>query len=268
MIHYLLIAIFLILIILAYYFLPYPCPKENVHIHSTYQTIVTMNSTRKRYIPNNIYMTYHEIQKVPQYVFDNIKQHCSGYNLHIYDDEMCIDFLQKHYNSFAVKIFKNMRKGAHKADFWRYCMLYKFGGYYFDIKTDFQEHIDNIYDPYTPKKWYTVLSKVKGTVFNGIIVTPPNNPYLYKAIKYIYTHRTPITYLQYCRNLYNIIKEECEIEPHTGENYLHNDWIVHLHKESCTTNCGSNCDRYGGLCTIADENNKLIFNTRYNSFPW
>jgi FkbM family methyltransferase len=217
------------------------------------------------YIPKVVYMTYHDIDSIPQYVFNNIDKYCSGYEVKIYNDNMCLEFLEKYYGKEAVEIFNNMEIGAHKADFWRYCILYVFGGYYFDIKTDFQTHINNIFDSKKEKTWYTVICSDNSCLYNGIIVTPPHNPVILDAIKHIYNNPKPSDYHNYVRELLNIVNKNCRNKVKVGENEQKNGWQCILLQEKCD-NCDNNCDQYGLDCIIVDKEGKKVFNTRYKDF--
>jgi mannosyltransferase OCH1-like enzyme len=222
------------------------------------------NNMTNIYIPKNIYMTYYDIENIPQYVYDNIKKNCKDYKFKIYNDDECIDFIMKYYGQDYVDIF-NKLTGAHKADFWRYCILYIHGGVYFDVKTNFQIPINEIFDHTLENTWYTVIDKTCNCIYNGIIATYPCNKIIGKAIKFIIHNHPPRKYNQYIRNLYTLIKKENnDKRPRVGENKLKNGDKVILFKESCT----KGNDRYGYHCTIQDKNQKSCFITRYDDFPW
>ena len=55
------------------------------------------------------------------------------YDIKIYDDQMCNDFLLEEYGQLYSDIFLFIPNGPIKADFWRLCILYKYGGVYSDI---------------------------------------------------------------------------------------------------------------------------------------
>lgn len=250
--------------------LEYYCIKDNFSAsknHYSQQTEPLIFAKKDiNYIPKVVYMTYHDIDSIPQYVFNNINKYCSGYEIKIYNDNMCLEFLEKYYGKKAVEIFNNMEIGAHKADFWRYCILYVFGGYYFDIKTDFKNHINEIYDSKKEKTWYTVICGDKSCLYNGIIVTPPHNPIILDAIKYIYNNPIASNYHNYVRELLNILTKYCKNKVKIGVNQQKNDWQCILFQEICFSNCFNNCDRYGLNCIIIDEAGKKVFNTRYKDF--
>lgn len=53
---------------------------------------------------------------------------------HLYDDNECRKFIEKNFDSNILNAYDKLIPGAYKADFWRYCILYKKGGIYMDIK--------------------------------------------------------------------------------------------------------------------------------------
>ena len=50
-----------------------------------------------------------------------------------YDDNDCLNFLNQEYSQKHVDVFNFLADGPIKADFWRACILYKYGGVYADI---------------------------------------------------------------------------------------------------------------------------------------
>lgn len=80
-------------------------------------------------IPKIIFQTYYKKEKIPQKVYDNISKYCKGYEHCIYDDKDCIEFLTKYFKKNVVDKFNEL-EGAHKADLFRYCVLYIYGGIY------------------------------------------------------------------------------------------------------------------------------------------
>jgi mannosyltransferase OCH1-like enzyme len=87
---------------------------------------------------------------IPRYVFqtwkhtllskdmkDNILQlrkNNPEFEYFLYDDKMCREFIQTHFGSNELYAFDSLIPGAYKADLWRYCVLYIYGGVYMDIK--------------------------------------------------------------------------------------------------------------------------------------
>ena len=228
------------------------------------------------FIPKNIYFTYYDLQKIPKYVINNINKYCSGYNIHYYDDNKCIEFLLSNYGHNYVNIFNNFKLGAHKADFFRFCILYLYGGFYFDIKTNFQKHIDNIFQTNIHNIWYTVICDSKKCLYNGIIVTYPRNYIMKYMIKFIATNNNSlllsIDYHIYVNQFHTLLKSQStKSYLQTGSNTLINGSTCILLDENCSKGLNvSNDDKdiYGLKCNITDNNNDIKFITRYNDFPW
>jgi len=225
------------------------------------------------FIPKNIYFTYYDLQKIPKYVIDNINKYCSGYNILYYDDNKCIDFLQHNFGNDYVTIFNNFKLGPHKADFFRFCILYLYGGFYFDIKTNFQKHIDTIFKPNVHNVWYTVICDSKKCLYNGIIVTYPRNYIMKYMIKFMIlnnnNNNNSICYHIYVNEFHRILKSQCvNSYIQTGCNILKNDSKCILLDENCSNVSSSKADKYGCKCIITDNNNDINFITRYNDFPW
>ena len=55
------------------------------------------------------------------------------YEIKLYSDSMIEEFLMENYGEVYKNIFDYITDGPIKADFWRICILYKYGGVYSDI---------------------------------------------------------------------------------------------------------------------------------------
>ena len=99
-----------------------------------YSNIVSREkfNTISNTIPKNIYMCY-KTKDIPPNIMTNWKNLNPDYNIYLYDNKMCIDFLNKYYNKMYVDIFNYIKDGPIKSDFWRVCILYEFGGVYCDV---------------------------------------------------------------------------------------------------------------------------------------
>lgn len=221
--------------------------------------------------PKIIIQTYHDKKLIPSKVYKNIKKFTPGYKHIVFDDSQCIDFLSKHYGKTMVNTF-NKFNGAHKADLFRYCYLYKVGGIYLDIKTELIQNIGKTF----PKRFvYTVLSINKGSIYQGIICTPKNNPIFLKLIRFmINTQKSQkeFEYILFTIDFFNKIKEECKQRPVAGINInkVNPMFNYYLFVENCCKNpkeCHDKLDRYGLCCYVTDKGKKVI-KTRYSDFPW
>jgi mannosyltransferase OCH1-like enzyme len=91
-------------------------------------------------IPKIIYLSY-KTKNIPDYIIPNIKKIYPDYEIKLYDDNDCRKFLLDNYGKLYVDIFDFLKDGPIKADFWRICVLYKYGGIYFDLDL---EHLNNL----------------------------------------------------------------------------------------------------------------------------
>jgi len=62
----------------------------------------------------------------------------------LYDDADMEAFIKDNYNDTIYKCYKKLKVGASKADLWRYCILYKYGGVYLDMDATIVRSLDEI----------------------------------------------------------------------------------------------------------------------------
>jgi mannosyltransferase OCH1-like enzyme len=139
-------------------------------------------------IPKLFFQTWKtkELSPVLQAFVDSWKQHNPSYTFHLFDDADCEKFLETHFPQRIVDAYKNLIPGAFKADLWRYCVLYIYGGVYSDIDTickgsldtflpegvDFVTPVD-LNDNNEDRLWY---------LFNSFIAATPKHPVLLQCI--------------------------------------------------------------------------------------
>ena len=145
-------------------------------------TLENLPKPDDKVIPNVVIQTVKDIKNIPPKVYDNIKKYCKGYHHIIFTDHQCIKFIEKFYNKRLGYIFRQLKQGPHRADLFRYCYLYKFGGVYLDIKTNL---ISNIHDLFTQNYLYTVIGCNNSCIYQGIIATPANQHIFLVLINHI-----------------------------------------------------------------------------------
>ena len=232
-------------------------------------------SKDKPSIPKVIISTYFDKKKIPNKVYENIKLFAPNYKYIIFDDEDIVLFLKKYYDPSVLNTFYMLNRGAFKADLFRYCYLYLFGGLYIDIKTKLIKNIDLILNKKNTN-FYTVLSMHKGTVYQGIIACKPKNPIFLELINHIVNVNKPIKrYFEFTKDFYNKLKLYYPINNHDKfTNGYYKDpngkYNLYLFEEKCTKNpndCEDGLDWRKRCCYIYDKNNKII-KTRYADYPW
>ncbi len=227
------------------------------------------NNLNSNIIPKIIHQTYININKVPKKVFENIKKYAPNYEYRFYDNDYCIYFIKKYFDYKIFDAYNKIKLGAHKADLFRYCVLYIYGGIYLDIKTELIQPIENIFN----KNYiYSVISIDKKSIYQGIIATPPKNIFFMNLINNfvkIVNTKIDIPYVEFINDFYNEIKKDTKKEITEGENIGTNNNYF-LFTEKCTKNkffCYDKLDRYGLCCYITYNRNNII-KTRYSDFPW
>jgi mannosyltransferase OCH1-like enzyme len=102
-----------------------------------------------------------------------------GYNYHFYDDKMCDDFIRENYDEDTYRAYSRLPMSVMKADLWRYCIIYKYGGIYADTDT-----ICRI-DPYlivNNSSLLTIVPENDVHLCNWIFYAPVNSPILKSVI--------------------------------------------------------------------------------------
>lgn len=86
-------------------------------------------------IPKNIFQTFKsaELPWLTRYHVRRLKRKNPDYTYHFYDDAKILDFFKKNFPKEYVRAFRSLTVGAAKADFFRYAVLYIYGGIYLDI---------------------------------------------------------------------------------------------------------------------------------------
>jgi hypothetical protein len=82
-------------------------------------------------VPKTIYMCYKNLETLQKYsqIWKNLNPE---YEIKLFDNELCKKFLLEEFSQLHVDIFDYLKDGPIKADFWRLCILYKYGGLYVD----------------------------------------------------------------------------------------------------------------------------------------
>lgn len=100
-------------------------------------------------IPKVIYQTWITKNLPPSVksVRERIQNLNPDYKMVLYDDQDMEEFIRNNFDEHIYKSYKRLYVGAARADFWRYCMLYKTGGVYLDIDSDICRPLDELIEP-------------------------------------------------------------------------------------------------------------------------
>jgi len=146
------------------------------------------------------------------YVLDMIKDKLgSGWKYEFYNDaDVCQFFINNPIFELPdiIQKYNSIKKGAHKADLFRYYYLYINGGFFMDSDAMLYVNIDTIVKDYS---FVSVNSSCHpGTIFQGILGASRKNKIIKKALYRAYNTDPNILdkhYHYFCKQLYDIIKE-------------------------------------------------------------
>lgn len=213
------------------------------------------NPASASHIPLIVHQTYYDKSRIPKKVYKNIAQFAPECQHRVYDDDNCRAFLQEHFGKEYVQKF-NRLGGPHKADLFRYCILYTYGGIYIDIKTELLRKIADIID-FNSSYIYSVHSCFTNTIFQGFIATPAQHPMFLNLIQFIMAIPEvclKIDYLLLTRDFYYNVTQVKSV----------------LFQEACDhppDDCDNQLDQYG-ICSFIQNKNHLLLKTRYHDYPF
>lgn len=162
-----------------------------------YQQIeVPKSDTNLLKMPVNLYISFRskperKFWKIPPFIFQTWKEGSKtnemvnamesfkkqpGYTHVCWNDIECCNFLLNEFGDRYAKAYSLLVPGAYRADFWRYCMLYRFGGVYADAKTTCLRPLDEIIRP--DDELVLVRDLPKTCLLNGFIACRAQHPLL------------------------------------------------------------------------------------------
>ena len=244
-------------------------------------------------IPKKIYQTWKtKIEDLPEFLQQNI---CNitdlnpDYEYSYYDDDMMDTFIKENFSAKVYNAFLKIKPGAYKADFWRYCILYKNGGIYMDIDTI----IYNKFDDFIKNKNYVVpvdfnrqsQIKIEGchNLFNSFIAITKEHPIMLgcidKIVNYIETNKIPPSKLDFSgpgvlgriTNLYMNNDETSDVRKLSGDIKVGDEIFNFLKFEEKTeyvkdTNDNILFQNKNGNKTFADKYQKACLNHKIVSW--
>lgn len=148
------------------------------------------------YIPCQVFQTYKNV--IPQNVKEGmlkLRKQNPEFRFYYYNDDEMKLFIKNNYGSRVLKAFNKVIPGSYKADLFRYCVLYKYGGVYLDIKlvmADDKKLINLVRDNF---KEYHVIENTEytrlrskyfgGFVYQGLMICRAGNKFLRELISVV-----------------------------------------------------------------------------------
>ena len=138
----------------------------------------TANAEDVAGVPLILYHSWHS-NKVPAKMAENIYSTLKEnpeFDYYLYSDEKSLEYIKGNFDETVVNAFETLKPGAYKSDLWRYCILYKTGGVYIDIKykpleslVSMLKRTPNIY--VRDRDFFGALK----CIYNGFMAAPPGN---------------------------------------------------------------------------------------------
>lgn len=121
---------------------------------------------------------------------NNLKNLYSDYEYKLWNNNTIREFLKESFDLSVLEAYDTLLPYAFKADLARYCILYKYGGYYFDIAISLEEKIEYNYDAvlyentfdknvFGVEEWLDVIEN------DALFFKDPEHPLLKEMIKRI-----------------------------------------------------------------------------------
>jgi len=141
-------------------------------------------------IPKKIFQTWETKSfEIPfQKIVDSWILHNPEYEYSLYDSTDRENFIRENFGESVYKAYCKIIPNAFKADLWRYCILYKYGGIYVDVDTICLNNLDIFIRDYSfvvPIDLNLSDSEGKHNLSNGFIASVPNSEILLFAINNI-----------------------------------------------------------------------------------
>jgi len=128
-------------------------------------------------IEKNIFQSWNKkvLHPLVQEKIDLFKKINSDYTYHLYDDDEMDDFVNENFKGEIADCYNKINIIVAKVDFWRYLVLYKFGGVYLDMDSSIEKPLNDLIRDH-----------------DEAIITAEGNPGLYVQWALIFSKQHPI----------------------------------------------------------------------------
>jgi mannosyltransferase OCH1-like enzyme len=150
-------------------------------LESTSNDKIVFPSSKSRKIPQVIFQTMESslaLLNVKQCI-DQIRQLNPGYAYYYFTAYDCREFISKEFPDL-LEYYDLLLPGAYKADLWRYCILYKYGGFYMDCRMLPYLSFDSIVSKQT--EFMSCVDVNQNMVYQAILGCAPQSAFMKQAI--------------------------------------------------------------------------------------
>ena len=163
-------------------------------------TIPKQSFLGKSKIPKIIWQTWetHNLSPCLNTFVELIKQHNSNYQHFLFDSNQRRSFIKNFFDNSIVEAYDRIIPGGFKADLWRYCILYCYGGFYCDIDmicmNSFDILLKHNVDIIMPIDLNQNSKEGQHNLVNAFIGIPPKHPLMKICIDIIFDNITNETW--------------------------------------------------------------------------
>ena len=239
-------------------------------------------------IPKVIYQTYHTKELIPRKVEENFNKYAPQFQRYVYNDAECTEFIKQHFQAAVVELY-NLLEGPHRADLFRYAIMYIHGGVYIDIKTELMTPLIVTIPIESDRRkegsrgvTYSVIALHDRRLYQGFIASPPGNPIFLRLIFDFVLIAKPVEDYQIStKKFYQLISDATQesVSPEIEKPFLLGgmnsvrtegekfDYYLLTEINRPLAECYDGADRYGFCCFIYREGAKHM-KVRYSDYPW
>lgn len=227
-------------------------------------------------VPRILHLSWKSHQAVPQKVWQNIVEFVpTDFDVRFYSDDDCATYMSKLDKHGKIgSMYAAIENTAHKADAFRYAIMYQYGGVWLDIKTVLLQPIDSFLD--MTVELTTAITSTSKAVYQGVLACAPNMAIMSQCLTDALELGKPHHGRNYLSNIQFLTKQlESQLSAKSnqpkqqlqaGRNQgLRFDFDLAL--EDVQPGNAQNKDRYNFDSNIY-SNNKKVIKTRYDDFPW
>jgi len=143
-----------------------------------------VKNTYNSIIPLNFYTCWHtkDLPPLMKENYDLLVEQNPEFTHHLYDEDDCRDFIKNNFDDYVLHAYNSLIPCSYKSDLWRYCVLYKNGGIYMDIKYKCANNFKLIA---LTESEYFVRDRPTHMTYTALIVVKPENQIMLKCINQI-----------------------------------------------------------------------------------
>ena len=190
-------------------------------------------STRCHGIPKVIYITYKTVDAIPVRVIDKLQRMNPAYTIRTFGNSECAEFLRMYWSVAHAAFFDSIKDGPIKADFWRACVVYTFGGVYLDADVDLLQPLDSLLQPNV--ELCTPASMNKKHVNPILLAAKPGSSIVKRCVDLMFNMRhEKYSYWEYsiCKHLCAALREVFPVIPNKSGIYTSGNTRVQILREN------------------------------------